>query len=203
MRRVREIMEYSSQEAGVDENATGREYLGLCGSYYHLDAKTIKRRTDEVLELIKLADATDRLVGTYSGGMRKCLKIATALINQPKLLIFDEPTLRLDVQTRLRVWDYIRKLKKEDTTILMTTHYLGETNKLCDRLAIIDHGQIVAIGTPDELKEEIRGGVVALTLPLQEPEQQAKTVEQAKQLLTPQSFVKDVRATSEELNVYC
>jgi len=201
-RKVREIIGYSSQEAGVDENATGREYLGLFGSYYHLDAQTIKRRSDEVLELMELSYAADRLIGTYSGGMRKRLEIATALINQPKLLVFDEPTLGLDVQTRLRVWDYIRQLKKEDTTILMTTHYLEETDKLCDRLAIIDHGQIVALGTPDELKGEIRGDVVALTLPLQEPDQQAKTIEQAKQLLTPQSFVKDVRATSDGLNVY-
>ena len=201
-RRVREIIGYSSQEAGVDENATGREYLGLFGSYYHLDAQTIKRRTNEVLELMELTDAADRLVGTYSGGMRKRLEIATALINQPKLLIFDEPTLGLDVQTRLRVWDYIRKLKKEDTTILMTTHYLEETDKLCDRLAIIDRGQIVAIGTPDELKGEISGDAVVLTLPLQEPEQLAKTIDRAKQLLSPQSFVKDVVARDDGLNVY-
>jgi len=201
-RTIRQIIGYSSQEAGVDENATGREYLALFGKYYHLDGQTIKRRIDEVLELMELADAADRLVSTYSGGMRKRLEIATALINKPKILIFDEPTLGLDVQTRLRIWDYIRELSKEDTTILLTTHYLEETDKLCDRVAIIDHGKIVALGTPEELKGEISGDAVVLALPLQEPDQLAKTIDRAKQLLSPQSFVKDVVARDGGLNVY-
>lgn len=201
-RTIRQIIGYSSQEAGVDENATGREYLGLFGKYYHLDGQTTKRRIDEVLELMELTDAADRLISTYSGGMRKRLEIGTALINKPKILVLDEPTLGLDVQTRLRIWDYIRELNKEGTTIVLTTHYLEETDKLCDRVAIIDHGKIVALGAPEELKEEISGDAVVLTLPLQEPDQQAKTIERAKQLLSSQSFIRDVMARDDGLNVY-
>jgi len=201
-RTIRQIIGYSSQQAGVDDNATGREYLGLFGNYYHLDGQTIKRRIKEVLELMELEDAADRLISTYSGGMQKRLEIATALINKPKILILDEPTLGLDVQTRLRIWDYIRVINKEDTTILMTTHYLEETDKLCDRVAIVDHGKIVALGTPDELKGEISGDAVTLTLPLQDPDQHAKTMERATQLLSSQTYVRDVVARDDGLNVY-
>jgi len=200
--KVREVTGYSAQEAGVDEYSSGREYLTLFGHYYHLDDQTIRRRVKELLELLELTDAADRLVATYSGGMRKRLEIGTALIHRPKILVVDEPTLGLDIQTRVRIWDYIRTLNKDGMSILLTTHYLEETDKLCDRVAIIDHGRVVALGTPNELKGEIHGDVVSLTLPVEEPEQQAQTIEKVRQLLSAQPFVTDVQPTEEALNIY-
>jgi ABC-2 type transport system ATP-binding protein len=134
--------------------------------------------------------------------MRKRLEIGTALMHRPKLLVVDEPTLGLDIQTRVRIWDYIRTLNKDGMSILLTTHYLEETDKLCDRVAIVDHGRVVALGTPDELKGEIHGDVVSLTLPVEEPGQQAQTIEKVRQLLSAQPFVKDVQPTAEALNIY-
>ena len=201
-RKVREITGYSAQEAGVDEYSSGREYLTLFGHYYHLDDQTIRRRVKELLELLELTDAADRLVATYSGGMRKRLEIGTALMHRPKILVVDEPTLGLDIQTRVRIWDYIRTLNKDGMSILLTTHYLEETDKLCDRVAIMDHGRIVALGTPNELKGEIHGDVVMLTLPLEEPDLRAKTVEKATRILSAQTFVKEVQPTDEGLNAY-
>ncbi|MFZ0926443.1 MAG: ATP-binding cassette domain-containing protein [Halobacteriota archaeon] len=200
--KVRAITGYSAQEAGVDEYSSGREYLVLFGHYYHLDNPTIRRRVDELLELLELTDAADRLVATYSGGMRKRLEIGTALMHRPQLLVVDEPTLGLDIQTRVRIWDYIRTLNKDGMSILLTTHYLEETDKLCDRVAIVDHGRVVALGTPDELKGEIHGDVVSLTLPVEDHDQHAQTIEKVRQLLSAQPFVNDVQPTAEALNIY-
>lgn len=201
-RKVRECIGYSAEEAGVDENATGRENLVLHGHYHHLDNQTIRKRVAEVLELVGLTKDADRRVSTYSGGMRKRLEIATALIPRPKLLFLDEPTLGLDVHTRVHIWDYIRKLNEDGITILLTTHYLEEADKLCDRVAIIDHGRIIATGPPDELKGKIRGDVVSLTMPLQESEKQAKAVEKARRVLSGQTFVKELRPRKNGLNIY-
>jgi ABC-2 type transport system ATP-binding protein len=201
-RKVREIIGYSSQEAGVDEQATGRGYLTLFGHFYGLDGQTIRRRVDEVLALLELTDAADRLTGTYSGGMRKRLEIATALINKPKLLVLDEPTLGLDIQTRARIWDHIRALNSDGMSILLTTHYLEEADKLCDRVAIIDYGRIVVMGTPNALKGEIHGDVVSLTLPPEEPDQWEKTFEKVRQLLADQPLVREIQPTNDGLNVY-
>lgn len=202
-RRLRERIGYSAQEAGVDVNATGRQNLLLYGHYHHLDGRTLKRRVTELLELVNLADEADRPVLTYSGGMRKRLEIATALVHRPQLLFLDEPTLGLDIQTRVHIWEYIRGLNRRDgITIFLTTHYLEEADKLCDRLAIIDHGHIVATGTPDALKDEIRGDVVTLTLPLQETDAKAADLEKAQQVLSEQPFVEEIQPTDGELNVY-
>ncbi len=201
-RKVREIIGYSAQQAGVDENATGRAYLTLFGHFYGLNSKTIRNRVDGVLALLELTDAGDRLISTYSGGMRKRLEIATALINKPKLLVLDEPTLGLDIQTRTRIWEHIRTLNADGMSILLTTHYLEEADKVCDRVAIIDYGHIVALGTPDALKGEIHGDVVSLTLPPEEPDQQKKTFEKVKQLLSGERLVRDVQPTNVGLNVY-
>lgn len=201
-RMVREIIGYSQQEAGVGEDSTGRTYLTLFGHFYGLDGQTIRRRVDEMLALLELTDAADRLTGTYSGGMRKRLEIAAALINKPKLLVLDEPTLGLDIQTRARLWDHIRALNSDGMSILLTTHYLEEADKLCNRVAIIDYGRIVAMGTPNALKGEIHGDVVSLTLPPEELDQREKTFEKVKQLLSDQPLVRDVQPTNDGLNVY-
>lgn len=160
---VRSRIGYVSQDIAVDETLKGRENLSLQGRLYHLDPATIAARSREVLDMVDLTDRVDSLVSTYSGGMRKRLDIAEGLIHRPSILFLDEPTLGLDIQTRRRIWDYIRLLRdREGITVFMTTHYMEEADQLCDRIAIIDHGQIVALGTPAELKETIGGDLLLL-----------------------------------------
>ena len=160
---VRVRIGYVSQDIAVDENLTGWENLALQGHLYHLDSKTIAERSREVLDMVDLTERAGALVSTYSGGMRKRLDIAEGLIHRPEILFLDEPTLGLDIQTRARIWEYIRRLRDEEgITVFMTTHYMDEADKLCDRIAIMDHGQIVALGTPSELKAGIGGDLLLL-----------------------------------------
>ncbi len=160
---VRVRIGYVSQDIAVDETLTGRENVALQGHFYHLDRPTIEERSREVLEMVDLTDRAGSLVSTYSGGMRKRLDIAEGLIHRPSILFLDEPTLGLDIQTRTRIWEYVRSLRdREGITVFMTTHYMDEADKLCDRIAIIDHGEIVAIGPPAELKAGIGGDLLLL-----------------------------------------
>ena len=148
------------QESTADDDLTGFENVLLCADFYGISRRLSVPRARELLELVELSDAARRKVSTYSGGMRRRLELASGLINRPKLLFLDEPTLGLDVQTRAAVWDYIRRLKREfHMTLFMTTHYLDEADNLCDRIAIIDHGKILKIGSPTDLKQSI-GGVI-------------------------------------------
>jgi len=157
--RVRSRIGYVSQDIAVDDALTGRENLYLQGRLYHLDRATIAERSREVLEMVDLTDRADDIVATYSGGMRKRLDIAEGLIHRPAVLFLDEPTLGLDIQTRRRIWDYVRLLRdREGITVFMTTHYMEEADQLCDRIAIIDHGRIAAIGPPGDLKAGILDG---------------------------------------------
>jgi ABC-2 type transport system ATP-binding protein len=133
----------------------------LCADFYGIPRNVSKPRAWELLELVELSKDAKRKVSTYSGGMRRRLELASGLINRPKLLFLDEPTLGLDVQTRAAVWEYIRRLKVEfHMTLFMTTHYLDEADNLCDRIALIDHGKILKIGSPRELKESIGGDII-------------------------------------------
>jgi len=151
------------QEYTADEDLTGLENLLLVASLYQVPKAEAKQRAAELLELVQLKDAADRTVDTYSGGMRRRLELACGLINRPKVLFLDEPTLGLDVQTRAAVWNYIRLLKgKYNMTLFMTTHYLEEADNLCDRIAIIDHGKIVALDTPKALKDSLGGDLVEI-----------------------------------------
>ncbi len=161
--KVRNLLGYVSQDIAVDEFLTGWENLLLQGKLYHLSPVEIKKRGREVLEMVDLWDRKDELVQNYSGGMRKRLDIACGLIHRPKILFLDEPTLGLDIQTRAKIWEYIRNLRSEHRmTIFLTTHYMDEADKLCDRIAIIDHGKIMAIGTPLELKHSVGGDLVTI-----------------------------------------
>jgi len=161
--KVRQSIGYVAQETGVDFFLTGRENLVLQGHLYRLNKKEINLRIEELCEYFELSDALDNLVSSYSGGMRRKLDIATALIHKPKILFLDEPTLGLDTQSRQSLWKYIRKLNGElGLTILLTTHYLEEADKLSNRVAIIDKGQIKVIDKPEALKDQIRGDVVSL-----------------------------------------
>jgi len=164
---VRKCIGYSTQKVGVDiyEHITGREYLRLFGHYYHMERQYIEKKVEELLELIDLKDAGDRFVTTYSGGMRKRLEIASALLSKPKVLFLDEPTLGLDIQTRIHIWDYIKEINNEGTAILLTTHYLEEADRLSDRIGIIDHGNLVALGKPKDLRKEVYGESITIQLP--------------------------------------
>lgn len=162
---VRQSIGYVSQDIAVDEDLTGQENLALQAGFYHLDKKVAEERISEVLEMVNLTDRASELVSHYSGGMRKRLDIAAGLIHRPQILFLDEPTLGLDIQTRHHIWDYIEKLcREQEITIFLTTHYMEEADNLCDRVAIIDHGVIKAIGSPSQLKSELGGDLLLLKL---------------------------------------
>ena len=154
---IRRVIGLSGQYAAVDENLTGRENLWLFGRLYHLSSPEARRRADELLEQFELTDAADRVVKTYSGGMRRRLDLGAALIGRPRLLILDEPTTGLDPRSRIGMWDVIRDLVREGTTLLLTTQYLEEADELADTIAVVDHGKIIARGTADELKSGLGG----------------------------------------------
>ncbi len=147
----------SGQYAAVDENLTARENLWMVGRLYQLPSAEARTRGDALLEQFDLVDARDRVVKTYSGGMRRRLDLAAALIGRPQLLFLDEPTTGLDPRSRLGMWDVIRSLVREGTTLLLTTQYLEEADELADRIAVVDHGKIIARGTADELKAQVGG----------------------------------------------
>jgi len=160
---VRRVVGVVPQEYTADEDLTGLQNILLCADLYGIPRSNSKPHAMELLRLVELEDAADRKVSTYSGGMRRRLELACGLINYPKLLFLDEPTLGLDVQTRTAVWKYIKMLKEEyRMTLFLTTHYLEEADSLCDRIAIIDHGHIVRIGSPTELKASIGGDVIVV-----------------------------------------
>jgi ABC-2 type transport system ATP-binding protein len=162
---VRNVIGVVPQEYTADEDLTGLENVLLCADLYGIPRSVAKERAMDLLKLVELTDFKDKKVQTFSGGMRRRIELACGLINRPKVLFLDEPTLGLDVQTRTATWNYIRKLKKEyGMTLFMTTHYLEEADALCDRVAIIDHGKIVVVGTPEELKHGLGGDVVTLSI---------------------------------------
>jgi ABC-2 type transport system ATP-binding protein len=155
--KLRTVIGLSGQYAAVDENLTGRENLWMFGRLYQLQNAIARGRADDLLDQFDLADAADRVVKTYSGGMRRRLDLASALIGQPHLLFLDEPTTGLDPRSRLGMWDVIRSLVREGTTLLLTTQYLEEADELADSIAVVDHGRIIARGTADELKARVGG----------------------------------------------
>ncbi|MBN1358760.1 DUF4162 domain-containing protein, partial [Candidatus Bathyarchaeota archaeon] len=153
------------QEYTADEDLTGYENILLCADLYGISRDVSKKRAADLLELVELTDFKDKKIETYSGGMRRRLELACGLINRPKVLFLDEPTLGLDVQTRAATWNYIKMLKKEfGMTLFMTTHYLEEADALCDRIAIIDHGKIIVVGTPTDLKDSLGGDIITVAI---------------------------------------
>ena len=148
----------------LDDRLTGRENLDLHGRLYGMSKNLRRERIVEVLELVELSGRADDIVKTYSGGMMRRLEIARGLMHRPNLLFLDEPTLGLDPQTRNHIWDYIKRLNQEENiTMVLTTHYMEEADNLCERIAIIDHGMIVALGTPAKLKAQLGGDIITLT----------------------------------------
>jgi ABC-2 type transport system ATP-binding protein len=155
--KIRSVIGLSGQYAAVDENLTARENLWMFGRLYQLPSPESKQRAGELLEQFELTDAADRVVKTFSGGMRRRLDLASALIGRPRLLFLDEPTTGLDPRSRLGMWDVIRGLVRDGTTLLLTTQYLEEADELADQIAVVDHGKIIARGTADELKGQVGG----------------------------------------------
>lgn len=154
--RARLAIGVALQEAGLDPRQTGRELLVLQSRLFGRSASAARQRTEELLELVELKDAADRRIKGYSGGMKRRLDLASALVHEPEVLFLDEPTTGLDPASRLTVWDEVRRINARGTTIFLTTQYLEEADQLCNRLAIIDAGLIVKEGTPTELKAQLR-----------------------------------------------
>jgi ABC-2 type transport system ATP-binding protein len=163
--RVRRAIGYVPQDSGVDQFGTGRENLMLQGRVQGMSGRELRGRTDELLELVGIADAADRVVRGYSGGMRRRLDIALGLVHRPRVLFLDEPTTGLDPEARVAMWSEVSRLAEaEALTILLTTHYLEEADQLADRLAIVSQGKVVVEGTPSELKERLQGDAVHVEL---------------------------------------
>ncbi len=161
---VRQLIGLTGQFAAVDELLSARENLRMFGRLFHVDSSEASRRCDRLLERFDLTDAADRLVRTYSGGMRRRLDLASSLITRPRLLFLDEPTTGLDPRSRRQMWEAIRELVEEGATLLLTTQYMEEADELADRIAVIDQGHIIAEGTGDELKDQVGGQVVLVRL---------------------------------------
>ncbi len=196
--KVRESIGVVAQQTGIDYFLTGRENLVLQGHMYRMKKADIQTRVKELAHYFELEDSLDRLVATYSGGMRRKLDIATALIHRPTLVFLDEPTLGLDIKSRKNLWAYVEKMNRDlGLTILLTTHYLEEADKLAQRVAIINAGKIRITGTPEELKNAIHGDAVVLSF-----EQQDHTTTAFAYAMKNEPEIKDTRWQGNKLHLY-
>lgn len=196
-RLARQRLGYVAQEVALDKVLTGRELLQLQAALYHLPRPMIKDRIDNAIALLGLGEWADKKTGTYSGGIRKRLDLAAGLLHQPDVLVLDEPTVGLDIESRVVVWDFLRQLRESGTTVLITSHYLEEVDALANRVAIIDKGVVIAAGTPEELKDKVGGDRVTLRIREFSPIEEA---EKAKSLLQSLPFVQEVIVNSAQGN---
>ncbi|GMR02678.1 MAG: daunorubicin resistance protein DrrA family ABC transporter ATP-binding protein [Acidimicrobiia bacterium] len=190
---LRSLIGLAGQYAAVDEALTGKENVDMVARLYNLKRAEAKRRTAEVLERIGLSDAADRPVRTYSGGMRRRLDLAASLVGKPQVLVMDEPTSGLDPASRIDLWEIIEELVAEGTTLLLTTQYLEEADRLADRIAVIDHGKVITEGTPDDLKDQLGGDVLGMTL--ESRGDLARATELLKEIRIGEPVVDDITAT--------
>jgi ABC-2 type transport system ATP-binding protein len=186
---ARRLLGYVAQEVALDKILTGRELLQLQASLYHLSPSQSKERIEQLLEILKLNDYAEQKTGTYSGGLRKRLDLAAGLLHQPAVLVLDEPSVGLDIESRFILWDFLRQLRDAGTTVLITSHYLEEIDALADRLVIINQGKVLAEGSPAELKDRVGGDRVTLRI---REFANLEEAEKAKHLLDPLDFVEDV-----------
>ncbi|NDD44339.1 MAG: ATP-binding cassette domain-containing protein, partial [Synechococcaceae bacterium WB9_4xB_025] len=156
-RGVRRLLGYVAQEVAIDKILTGRELLQLQGDLYHLQRGVRDARIAELVQRLSMAEWIDRRCGTYSGGMRRRLDLAAGLLHQPRVLVLDEPTVGLDIESRAAIWQVLRELRQQGTTVLLSSHYLEEVEALADAMAIIDAGRVIAEGTPEALKQQLGG----------------------------------------------
>jgi ABC-2 type transport system ATP-binding protein len=195
--QVRTRIGYVSQLGGADELATGRENLLLQGRLYGASRAQVAPRAEALAGLLDLAGFADRRVSTYSGGQRRRLDIALGLVHDPAVLFLDEPTTGLDPQSRANLWDHIRALRDRGTTVFLTTHYLEEADVLCDRLMIMDHGQVVAQGTPRALKQQVAGDAILISLRGGD-----HVAERAAPLLRSEPYVRELTADDAHIRLY-
>lgn len=186
---VRQRLGYVAQEVAIDKVLTGRELLKLQAALYHLPKKVIADRVERSLEVLGLQEYADLKTGSYSGGIRKRLDLAAGLLHQPEVLVLDEPTVGLDIESRMVVWEFLQELRAAGTTVLITSHYLEEIDALADRLAIIDKGVVIDEGKPSELKNKLGGDRVTLRIREFTPEEEAN---KAKHILESLPFVEEV-----------
>ena len=197
-KKVRENIGFVQQDISVDEYLTGRENLILQARISRIPKSEVSSRIDEVLELVELKERQNQASITYSGGMRKRLDIASGLLHRPKVLFLDEPTVGLDIQTRRKIWEYIRKIHKEfGMTIFLSTHYMEEADKLCDRIGIIDHGKIQAIDKPSTMKNALGDDRISFTLVdgIDNRDSLIKKIEEI-------DFVKEIKLKEDEITVF-
>jgi ABC-2 type transport system ATP-binding protein len=194
--RVRGRIGYVSQLGGADELATGRENLTLQGRLYGRSRTGVARRVGEMLDQFDLAGFADRRVRTYSGGQRRRLDVALGVVHEPEVLFLDEPSTGLDPQNRASLWDHIRGLRDGGTTVFLTTHYLDEADVLCDRIMIIDHGRVVAEGTPRALKQQVAGDAIVLVT------HDADAAGRAAAELAGRPGVRDLTVTGDAVRLY-
>ncbi|WP_256685279.1 ABC transporter ATP-binding protein [Halococcus qingdaonensis] len=178
---VRETIGYMAQETSVDEELTARENIKFACEAYGVPRGERADRIDELLDLVDLADVADKEATEFSGGMKKRLDVATALVHEPPLVFLDEPTTGLDPKARIRLWEYFREINEQGTTVFLTTQYLEEADELCDRLSVIQDGQIVATDAPDTLKSEVGGDVLDITIDDASEERRARAEEVARE----------------------
>ena len=196
-KKVRENIGYVQQEIAVDEYLTGRENLILGGRLNHIPSNLIDERIDQILDLIELVGIQNKTVDTYSGGMRKRLDLAGGLLHRPKVLFLDEPTVGLDIQTRRKIWDYIKKIHKEfNMTIFVSTHYMEEADKLCDRVGIIDYGKIQVIDSPQALKDKLGNEII--TFKISENVSKTDLLSELKAI----QLVKDITTKDDQVTVF-
>jgi ABC-2 type transport system ATP-binding protein len=188
-RQVRQRLGYIAQAVAIDKVLTGRELLQLQAALYHLPRSAAQTQIARALDLLGLQEYADKKAGTYSGGLQKRLDLAAGLLHQPDVLVLDEPTVGLDIESRLTVWNFLRQLRDGGTTVLLTSHYLEEIDLLADRVAIIDRGQVISAGTPSELKDQVGGDRITLRIREFSPIAEA---EQAKTLLESLPLVQEV-----------
>jgi ABC-2 type transport system ATP-binding protein len=196
-RAARRRFGYVAQEVALDKVLTGRELLQLQAALYHLPGNVAKKRIDDVIQLLGLEDYADKKTGTYSGGLRRRIDLAAGLLHQPEVLVLDEPTVGLDIESRFVVWDLLRKLREAGTTIVITSHYLEEIDALASHVAIIDKGVVIAAGTPSRLKDQVGGDRITLRLREFSPLEEA---EKAKNMLQAFPFVQEVIINSAQGN---
>ncbi|MEO3705064.1 ABC transporter ATP-binding protein [Trichormus azollae] len=186
---AREKLGYVAQEVALDKMLTGKELLELQAALYHLPRGVIKQRINTILDLLGLQEYADKKTGTYSGGLRKRLDLAAGLLHSPDMLVLDEPTVGLDIESRFVVWDFLRKLRAAGTTVVITSHYLEEIDALADRVAIIDRGIVIATGTPSQLKDQVGGDRITLRIREFSPSDEA---DKAKNILQELPFVQEI-----------
>ncbi len=197
-KKVRQNIGYVQQELSVDEYLTGRENLILQARLNHIPKNLVNKRIDEILNLIELTEKQDAAVITYSGGMRKRLDIAGGLLHHPKVLFLDEPTVGLDIQTRRKIWEYLKKIHEEfQMTIFLSTHYMEEADSLCDRIGIIDYGKIQVIDSPQTMKNALGNEVITFTINNNE-EKKSNLISKIKEI----EYVKDISTNQNGITVF-